>query len=282
MTDKYRSYLPSAERPPEIEMIRDLVRSTNYGANKAVNNWTDPKDAFVMKTANTWMAEMQRGEGMKKLFGTFWFENELCILFADTNVGKSILAVQIAESIASGKPIYPFAQSPVVAPVMYFDFELSSRQFEQRYTINGQQRHPFSEQFYRVVPNPNATGSSRFKNHAEYLIHSLENKLITSKVKIIIIDNLNCLCPGTDGAGVALKLMQQLQLLKAKYQLSVLVLAHTPKRNPTRPITRNDLQGSKMLINFCDSAFALGESQARRTRQGVAFPDCQIRKFSMF
>jgi Winged helix-turn-helix DNA-binding len=39
-----------------------------------------------------------------------------------------------------------------------------------------------------------------------------------------------------------------------------LVLAHTPKRNPSKPITRNDLQGSKMLINFCDSAFAIGES----------------------
>ncbi|XWN35592.1 MAG: helix-turn-helix domain-containing protein [Roseivirga sp.] len=27
------------------------------------------------------------------------------------------------------------------------------------------------------------------------------------------------------------------------------------------PLTRNDLQGSKMLINFCDSAFTIGESQ---------------------
>jgi hypothetical protein len=42
-----------------------------------------------------------------------------------------------------------------------------------------------------------------------------------------------------------------------------LVLAHTPKRNPAKPVTRNDLQGSKMLINFADSAFAIGESQAK-------------------
>jgi hypothetical protein len=40
----------------------------------------------------------------------------------------------------------------------------------------------------------------------------------------------------------------------------VLALAHTPKRNASRPITVNDLQGSKMLINFADSAFAIGES----------------------
>jgi hypothetical protein len=29
------------------------------------------------------------------VFGTFWFEGELCILFADSNRGTSILAVQI-------------------------------------------------------------------------------------------------------------------------------------------------------------------------------------------
>jgi hypothetical protein len=33
----------------------------------------------------------------------------------------------------------------------------------------------------------------------------------------------------------------------------------------TKPLSRNDLQGSKMLINFCDSAFALGESYQERS-----------------
>jgi hypothetical protein len=54
--------------------------------------------------------------------------------------------------------------------------------------------------------------------------------------------------------------MKHLKALKNKYGLSILVLAHTPKRNSAMPISRNDLQGSKMLINFCDSAFAIGES----------------------
>ncbi len=39
-----------------------------------------------------------------------------------------------------------------------------------------------------------------------------------------------------------------------------MALAHTPKRDLIRPITVNDLQGSKMLINFADSIFAIGES----------------------
>jgi len=54
--------------------------------------------------------------------------------------------------------------------------------------------------------------------------------------------------------------MKYLKLLKSKYSLSILALAHTPKRDLSKPITRNDLQGSKMLMNFCDSSFAIGES----------------------
>ena len=54
--------------------------------------------------------------------------------------------------------------------------------------------------------------------------------------------------------------MKKLKEIGRKHGLSILALAHTPKRDLSKPITRNDLQGSKMLINFCDSAFAIGES----------------------
>ena len=42
--------------------------------------------------------------------------------------------------------------------------------------------------------------------------------------------------------------------------MSVLVLAHTPKRSLDCPITSNDLAGSKRLYNFFDSVFAIGKS----------------------
>ncbi len=54
--------------------------------------------------------------------------------------------------------------------------------------------------------------------------------------------------------------MKYLKKLKSAHGLSILTLAHTPKRDASKPIGRNDLQGSKMLINFCDSSFAIGES----------------------
>jgi hypothetical protein len=36
-----------------------------------------------------------------------------------------------------------------------------------------------------------------------------------------------------------------------------------PKMEASKPINKNHLQGSKMLINFCDSSFAIGSHQER-------------------
>jgi len=195
------------------------------------------------------------------LFGEFWHEGELCILFADTNVGKSILAVQIGDAISRGEPIDGFIMKSQAENVLYFDFELSTKQFEKRYTGAMHGNYRFSPNFYRVVFNPEATGAQKFDSYADYINNALENILITSNARIIIIDNITCLRSGTDSAAGAISLMRNLQAIKSKYGLSVLVLAHTPKRNPAKPVSRNDLQGSKMLINFADSAFAIGESQ---------------------
>lgn len=54
--------------------------------------------------------------------------------------------------------------------------------------------------------------------------------------------------------------MLRLMSLKKKYDLSILVLAHTPKRQMHNPITQNDLAGSKKLFNFFDAVFAIGLS----------------------
>lgn len=54
--------------------------------------------------------------------------------------------------------------------------------------------------------------------------------------------------------------MKKLNDLKRKYGISILVLAHPPKRRPSDPLSINDLAGSKHLSNFADSVFAIGKS----------------------
>jgi hypothetical protein len=250
-------------RPREVEMIRDMVRKNPVKTPNAYETFDDDKDAaFIIKPAGTWLQTASKTPPAKMLFDRFWFEEELCILFADTNAGKSILAVQIGDSISRGEHISGFETEAAPATVLYFDFELTDKQFETRYYQPGYGEYKFSPDFLRAVFNASSKRARKFSSFQEYISNELENAIINTKAKVLIIDNLTCLRYDTYAITGALNLIHCLQALKSRYGLSILVLAHTPKRNPLKPITQNDLQGSKMLINFCDSAFAIGKSQS--------------------
>ena len=76
----------------------------------------------------------------------------------------------------------------------------------------------------------------------------MKQAIITYQAKILIVDNLTYLkTQATETAKEALPLMKRLKQLKIKYDLSILALAHTPKRNLCNPLTKNDLAGSKNL-----------------------------------
>lgn len=231
---------------------------------KQGNEAKESKGLFTVKTASRWIEQAKTRPIPKMLFGEFWFEGELCILFADTNLGKSILAVQIGNSISRGEQIRGFQLETAKQPILYFDFELSDKQFENRYSIKFEQHYTFDNNFIRVEINPDAV-IPEAQTFEDYLNHSLERSITETGTKILIIDNITYLKNETEKAKDALPLMKHLKALKSKYGLSVLVLAHTPKRDSSRPISVNDIQGSKMISIFMDSCFAIGESHTDKS-----------------
>ena len=224
------------------------------------DEFDQPDELFNVNTANHWLKQASTRAIPKMLFGKFWFEGELCILFADSNLGKSILAVQIGNSVNTGEPMHPFVVESEPQPILYCDFELTDKQFESRYSDGYQDHYAFRDDFYRAELNPDSELPKGFANFDEYLIASLERTIVQTGVKVIIVDKLTYLRNETEQAKNALSLMKRLKALKNRYGLSMLALAHTPKRDLTQQITGNDLQGSKMLMNFCDSAFTIGQS----------------------
>lgn len=227
-------------------------------ANEAAEN----KGLFSIRTANRWIEQAKGRPIPLMLFDVLFYEGEICILFADTNLGKSILAVQLGDSISRGQAIKGFRLEASKQKILYFDFELSDKQFEVRYSLDFAQHYSFDDHFIRAEINPDAAFPDEYPNFEDYLNHSLERAIVETGAKVLIIDNLTYLKNETEKAKDALPLMKHLKALKSRYGLSVLVLAHTPKRDLSKPITRNDLSGSKMLINFCDSSFAIGESHS--------------------
>ncbi len=294
---------PYSERPPIIEQLRAEGRGLPY---RPARRKTRPEPArpsredchrlFTIENGNRWLELARREPEAKMLLGELWHQGELCMLFADTNIGKSVLAVQIGESIARGQTIAPFTCQTPPARVLYIDFELSKTQFGLRYSKD-EEDYRFSDNFFRAQynflpdPPPNV-------NENELLIASIEYKVNQAKATVLIIDNITCLRGGTENSAVALALMKSLKALKTDHNLSILVLAHTPKRrNATQPISADDLHGSKLLINFADSAFAIGKSTAepdlcylkqikqRNTRQRYGHDNvalCRIQKPGTF
>jgi hypothetical protein len=254
------------QRPSIIEQLRAEARGVAYrpaARKKAEPLPPDPHvmhSLFTVETGSRWMELGERQPPSKMLFGEFWHQGELCIMFADTNTGKSVLAVQIANNIARAKQTGPFACQAKPERVLYVDFELTTTQFYQRYS-HPDGDHEFPANFYRAQFNQANGVPDYFKSYDDFLIAGLEQKIRQIKATVLIIDNISCLRGGTESAAVALRLMNNLKNLKNDHKLSILVLAHTPKRrNPARPLAAEDLHGSKLLINFADSAFAIGKS----------------------
>lgn len=258
----------------EEDLSAEDLAEMLYVAVENADEWKetpDPAEFFLIKPASQWLSEAKVTPVPKMLAGEFWFEGELCILFADTNVGKSIFAVQVADAISRGKNIesgsHLLAVETPPQRVCYFDFELTKKQLESRFAERVRDsehyanHYDFHPHFLRAEINPDAAGIAGWACFEDYLNHQLAMAILESTAKVLIVDNLTYLRDETENSRSALPLMKYLKELKSKYGLSILTLAHTPKRDSLKPIGRNDLQGSKMLINFCDSSFAIGESQ---------------------
>ena len=92
--------------------------------------------------ANEWIAKAKKLPDPKPIFGTIFHEGEVGIIFSNSAAGKSIMSVQIAEGIASGRKILNLETTQ--HKVIYFDFELSTKAFQRRSTTaRSSTHHPY-------------------------------------------------------------------------------------------------------------------------------------------
>lgn len=236
------------------------AEQTNAGVPQTVG-------MLSIKSVNQALSEASMQKNPIQLYGEFWFEGEICCLFADSNVGKSILAVQIAADIARTQK------------VLYFDFELSEKQFQLRCKGSDGSLHRFPSNLYRVDMDLSLSANLT-EPFEDALIKNIEQVAVAAEAKVLIIDNISILCMQMEKGEDAAILVQRLRALKNKYGFSILIIAHTPKRNMSMPITQNDLAGSKKLFNFIDSSFAIGKSaQAGNMRyiKQIKVRNCETR-----
>ncbi len=186
------------------------------------------------------------------LFDSFWSEGELAMLFGPAGVGKSILAVQIADAIARGRKMEGFVMPTKGQRVLYVDLKLSDRQFGLRYFTGpetGEELRTYkcSENLHRMC----APDTNKFCDW-------LEETVVAKRVRVVIIDDLSELRNSCDGTRETLKLMRDLRKLKLRLDISILVIAGCREAGRSGFIAESDLQRSRVLCDAADSVFALG------------------------
>lgn len=218
---------------------------------------------FKIRNVNEMINETLQKKDPEDLYHSLWYEGEVICLFGNSNCGKSIFAVQIADHISRRRH------------VLYVDCELSDKQFQLRYTertgdpATGSETisvHRFSDNFLRATIDPEQFTQENFQID---IISQIEQAALRSHAQVIFIDNITYLCSTTEKGEDAGKFMINLLSLKKKHGWSVMVMAHTPKRDPWAPITQDSLAGSKKLANFFDSIIAIGNSSKDETLRYV-------------
>ena len=221
---------------------------------------------ITMSITDSFAKAKENIKNKKNLFGDLITVGDLTILFGRSNVGKSFLAFQIAEAIATGKNVldvysldnhstttdYDLKNETEAQPIVYFDFEATDEKNYNRYSAKGQEfPYPFSSNIKMSYPV-----KLSFSDPSLFIdAMALETK--KTGAKVIIIDNLSAISTDNEKSGNAAKLMSRIRDYQRDNKLTIIILAHTPKVYENQPLTENNLAGSANIYNLSDSVFAI-------------------------
>lgn len=215
---------------------------------------TEIVELFECKPAREWL-KMSKKISKYPLFGEFWTEGEIAVVFGRTGAGKSIFAVQMGEHLGRGYPIEPFLNLSLTHKVLYLDLERTASQFVRRYspemdpeTFKAEGKpYEFSKNLIRVEP----------KHDVRMKVEHIAQMLETTKAKTLVIDNLAYFMKYTIPREAA-AVMRDIRRLRDAYGLSVLVVMHAMRSSVRRPLTMADLPCSAAISAAADTVFAIG------------------------
>lgn len=218
----------------------------------------------IVKSPLEWIEEdAQKGE-RESLWGELWYENEIACFYGDSNIGKSVYAMQIACEIAKKRR------------VLYLDYEMDEGTFRKRYSDLNGCVHTFPTNLYRAQVNPD---SLLTRNYIKDIFQHLEKLIKSHLFKVIIIDNLTYLTGGDNRGDVAAKLIYRLKQIMSKYRVSFLIVAHTKKRDLGSALSSEDLMANRRFYHFLDSAFAINRSGGEGSTLYIKQIKCRNREF---
>ena len=250
--------------------VFDLYEKMNQ-ESRVIN----PSSMLVLKTMNEVMDEGEKAAPSQWVIGNLVKENEVVILYGDEGTGKSVLAFQMCDMASKGKDLFPHADfknqcDPKLT--IFYDFELEESELYSRYSIN-KEKYNFHENFRRSSINKDFL---EFDNADELIINEIQRDIETIKPQFVVIDNITYIASESQDPTMATKLMKKLLALQKRYRpISIIVIAHTPKRDMSMPIESRHLSGAKNLANFAKSLIAVSHSKKDPDKRYIKHVKCR-------
>ena len=229
----------------QTNVLADIQQAMQEAEQAAI-----PHSFISVSPFSTFVRDGLLMEPPAELYPRIVVEHETTILFGDTGLGKSTLAMQMALEIAqSGRR------------VLYVNFELSQQQLAKKYP-------------QKEIPDGLLIANIDYSlmhdvTDQSCILGEIEKMALTHEATIIVIDNLTNLCINSKEGGDAGNVMLRLISLRMTHNWTMLILAHVPKRKSTDPLSLNDLAGSKILSNMTDNVIGLNRSKVGKEKRYI-------------
>jgi len=212
---------------------------------EAVKNAPKKYGILTALPINVWISNSSQKPDPETYYHHLVVEGENTVVFATSNVGKTVFVMQIASEIARKHKL------------CYLDFEMSEKQLEMRYVDKETGAvHEFPDNFIRAELAPEDIEDDDIE---QCILDSVE-EAAKQGIKFFVVDNLSFVCNEGEKSSTAGAFMRKLIKLKRTYGLTTIVVAHTPKRRLQEPIEQKDLAGSAKLMALFDAGIAISRS----------------------
>ena len=179
------------------------------------------------------------------LYDNLIFENETAIIFSPTNVGKTLVSLQIGAAISER-----FAD----LHTLYYNQEMNDSQIQKLlYTNKEQSKYPENMEIISEV-----------HNEGELIKNLLFNIEKHRKNMLICIDNITDIHPSSKNEK-STEFLKNLKKIRSNAKriyginLTFIIVCHTNKNVKNEWVEINDLKGNGNLSNFADRVIAVGK-----------------------
>lgn len=199
-----------------------------------------PNNKELILPANEFMQNCYKATPPVSIDGTRLRTGEVTFFFGSTGAGKSITVMDLAIRNAH----------KLSGNVLAIDAENKSHQISERYPEG-----------FKFPPNFLMMDMTIFLANTDgVLTEDLILDIIKlHNIQLLIVDNLGFISPeAVQDQKASHRLIKMFWSVVVKSQISLLIVAHTPKRENDKPLEIKDLEGSAKISNYADSIVAVG------------------------